>query len=65
MTTMNRSAYEKLIQEDLEWLLKHPHTLERDHIEAILKDSPNRYYPRHDNPKIVDQRITQEGKAPQ
>jgi hypothetical protein len=44
-TTLNRSAYEKLVAEDLEWLLKQPRTVERDHIEHILRDSPSKYYP--------------------
>ena len=34
---MNRAAYQKLIDEDIEWLLTQPKTLERDHIELILK----------------------------
>ncbi len=44
-TTLNRSAYEKLVAEDIEWLLRQPRTLERDHIEQILRDSPQRLYP--------------------
>lgn len=44
MTRMNRAAFEKLIEENLEWLLKQPRTLERDHIEHILKDAPSAYY---------------------
>lgn len=31
-------TYIKLIQGDLDWLLKQPRDLERDHIEAILKN---------------------------
>lgn len=31
-------AYMNLIQGDLDWLLKQPRDLERDHIEAILKN---------------------------
>lgn len=41
---MNREAYEKLIEEDIAWLLKQPRTLERCHIEQILRDSPRRMY---------------------
>ena len=41
---MNRTAYQKLIDEDIEWLLKQPRTLEREHIHAILKESPTRLY---------------------
>lgn len=31
-------AYKKLLQEDLDWLLQQPESLEKDHIEAILKN---------------------------
>lgn len=34
---LNRSAYEQLLREDLEWLLNQPRTLERDHIESWLR----------------------------
>lgn len=43
-TTLNRTAYERLIREDVEWLLRQPHALERDHIEQVLRDSPSRLY---------------------
>lgn len=36
-TTLNRQAYLNLVNEDLEWLLQQPRTLERDHIEHILR----------------------------
>ncbi len=45
VTTLNRRAYETLISEDIEWLIKQPRTLERDHIEHVLRDSPRRMYP--------------------
>lgn len=32
-------AYKKILQGDLDWLLKQPESLEKDHIEAILKKS--------------------------
>lgn len=35
--TLNSEAYRKLIREDLDWLLKQPRTLERDHIQHILE----------------------------
>lgn len=44
MTTMNREAFERLIEENIAWLLKQPRTLERDHIEHILRDASNAYY---------------------
>lgn len=43
-TTMNRATYEKIIAEDLVWLLEQPHSLERMHIEQVLRDSPLRLY---------------------
>ena len=36
---VNREAYRKLIDEDIEWLLKQPRSLERDHIVNVLKNS--------------------------
>ena len=50
-TKMNKSAFQKMIDENLEWLNKQPRTLERDHIEMILKESINYYYP---TPKPVE-----------
>lgn len=31
-------AVKKLLQGDLDWLLEQPESLEKDHIEAILKN---------------------------
>lgn len=36
-TTLNREAFEKLIDEDIEWLKQQTRTLERDHIETCLE----------------------------
>ncbi len=33
-----KEAYQKLINGDLQWLLKQPESLEKEHIEAILKN---------------------------
>lgn len=41
---MNRPAYEKMIAENIEWLLKQPRTLEREHIEQVLRVSADREY---------------------
>ena len=41
---VNREAYQKLIDEDIEWLLKQPRSLERDHIISVLKNSVERLY---------------------
>ncbi len=44
-TTLNFAAYDKLVKEDIEWLLKNTEpTLERDHIIAVLKESHKYYY---------------------
>lgn len=43
--TLNKTAYSKLVEEDIEWLLKQPRSLERDHIVAVLKESVNLLYP--------------------
>lgn len=46
MTTMlNRRTYQQMVDEDLRWLLAQPRTLERDHIEQIVRDSVAVYYP--------------------
>lgn len=34
---LNRHSYAKLIQEDINWLMRQPHTLEREHIRLILE----------------------------
>lgn len=41
---MNRDAYEQIIKEDIDWLMKQPRTLERDHIQLVLELSPDREY---------------------
>ena len=35
---ISTEAYKKILQGDLNWLLKQPECLEKDHIEAILKN---------------------------
>jgi hypothetical protein len=42
---LNKYAYQNLIAENTEWLLKQPRTLERDHIEVVLKASIDLLYP--------------------
>ena len=39
-----KEAYQKLINEDLQWLLKQSESLERDHIEAVLRKSVELLY---------------------
>jgi hypothetical protein len=43
-TKLNRSAYEQLVVEDLEWLDKQPRTLEREHIRVLLEQSADLLY---------------------
>ena len=42
---MNKATFQKLIDENIEWLEKMPKSLERDLIIHIVKDSPEKYYP--------------------
>ena len=39
-----REVYQELIDGDLQWLLKQPESLERDHIEAVLRKSVELLY---------------------
>ena len=41
---ISRRAYQELIGGDLQWLLKQPESLERDHIEAVLRKSVELLY---------------------
>lgn len=41
---MNRQAYQGLIDGDIEWLLRQPRDLERDHIEVVLRKSVELLY---------------------
>jgi hypothetical protein len=34
---MNAAAWEKIIRENLEWLMQQPRSLERDHTQNILE----------------------------
>ena len=40
---VNREAYRKLIDEDIEWILKQPRSLEREHIVSVLKTVLSEY----------------------
>ena len=44
MIKVTRAAYQKLIDGDLDWLMKQPKTLERDHIAAIVRESVETNY---------------------
>lgn len=57
MSRMNRTTYEQLISEDLEWLLKQPRSLERDHIEAIVRRSVDHEYGQPGAPRSKKQKV--------
>lgn len=41
---LNKPAFKRLIDEDIQWLLQHaPENLERSHIEGVLRDYADRY----------------------
>lgn len=47
---LTRDAYEKLIEEDIQWLLDNTErTLERSHIIDVLNGSADRYYGKKDD----------------
>ena len=41
---ISKRAYQELIDGDIEWLLRQPRDLERDHIEAVLRKSVELLY---------------------
>ena len=44
---LNKKAYKQLIKEDIAYVRKHmPHSLERFHIIAVLKDAVDKNYPK-------------------
>ena len=51
-----KEAFQRLIDRDLEWLMKQPRSLERDHIEAIIKQMPDLHYERlESNKRLFDE----------
>lgn len=36
---LSRAAYQRLVDEDVAWLLRQPRTLEREHIIAVVRAS--------------------------
>lgn len=56
---ISRRAYQELIDGDIEWLLRQPRDLERDHIEAVLRKSVELLYGKEiDNEQSKRQRVT-------
>lgn len=45
MGNVNKATFERMIEEDLYYLRSQRPTLERDHIECLLEDSINKYFP--------------------
>lgn len=69
MSQLTRRAYEQLIAENIEWLLQQPRTLERDHIEQIVRRSPHHEYeqnppPERMNGSAADSSKPEPGTAP-
>ena len=56
---MIKEAFQCLLNKDLEWLMKQPRSLERDHIEAVIKQIPDLLYER----KESDERLLDECSA--
>ena len=53
---MINEAFQRLIDRDLEWLMEQPRTLERDHIEAIIKQTIDLHYERiESNKRLFDE----------
>ena len=44
VTGVSRRAYQELIDGDIEWLLRQPRDLKREHIEAVLRKSVELLY---------------------
>ncbi len=44
-TKLTRAAYEKLIAEDVSWVMQQPRTSERDHVVLVLRASVDLLYP--------------------
>lgn len=42
--TLTLEYYRRLLTENIEWLMKQPRTLERDHIELLLKTEIRELY---------------------
>ena len=49
METLNKKAYKKLIEEDIEWLKNNTiESSERNHIVSVLNESVDKYYSTHE-----------------
>lgn len=50
-TQLNRCAYQRLVDDDIAWLRQQPTTLERNHIECVLRESVDGIYGPGDDPR--------------
>lgn len=50
-TTMNRDAFQRLVSEDIAWLLNQPHSCERMHILSLLNNAPDLIYGKIETPE--------------
>ncbi len=53
---LTKHAFEGMITQDIEWLMKQPRTLERTHIVQILEKCAEHYYP----PPVISPECTEE-----
>jgi hypothetical protein len=56
---INRTTYERLISEDIAWLMAQPRTLEREHIALVVRESVEQEYPPEPSGDLIE-RIGQE-----
>ena len=53
---MINEAFQRLIDRDLEWLMEQPRSPERDHIEAVIKQTIDLHYERIErNKRLFDE----------
>ena len=53
---MIKETFQSLINSDLEWLMKQPRSPERDHIEAVIKQTIDLHYERiESNKRLFDE----------
>jgi len=59
---MSIDAYNKLITGNIKWLNEQLDTCERSHIEAIVLDSVNYYYPNKKDKRIKELKLANEAR---
>ena len=54
--TIDKEAFQRLINRDLEWLMEQPRSPERDHIESVIKQTIDLHYERTEsNKRLFDE----------